>query len=118
LKNRPVRFRFYKPEIEKTKPNPNRKKPRQTEKTELNRFESVFVLKTEPNRFEPIFVLKNRTEPKPGFELISVPFRFKKKFWFGYLLKKNRTKPKMITPNIIYPSSSWKGYIQGCIICD
>ena len=36
-----VRFRFYKPKTEKTKPNPNRKKLSQTG-----------------------FVLKNRTEPK------------------------------------------------------
>ena len=45
-----VRFRFYKPETEKTEPNPNRirakpKKPSQTRKTEPNRFEPVFVLK-------------------------------------------------------------------------
>jgi len=62
-----VRFRFYKPKIKKTEPNPNRKKlektepnrkkprqnrvkPSQTEKIESNRFELVFVLKTEPNR--------------------------------------------------------------------
>jgi hypothetical protein len=41
---------FYKPETEKTEPNPNRirakpKKPSQTRKTEPNRFEPVFVLK-------------------------------------------------------------------------
>jgi len=66
-----VQFWFYKPKTEKTEPNPNRKnqkkpsqtgtKPSQTEKTELNRFEPVFVLKTEPNRtqtgrFEPVSV--------------------------------------------------------------
>jgi hypothetical protein len=37
-----VRFQFYKPETEKTEPNPNRKKPSQTGKkpsqTSLNRF--------------------------------------------------------------------------------
>ena len=38
----PVRFRFYKPEIEKTEPKPektepNRKKPIQTEKTKLKK---------------------------------------------------------------------------------
>jgi hypothetical protein len=41
-----VRFRFYKPETEKTEPNPNRKnpekKPSQTEKIKLNQFEPVF----------------------------------------------------------------------------
>jgi hypothetical protein len=45
---------FYKPETEKTEPNPNRKKPSQTEKIK-------------PNRVEPVFVLKNRTET--GFGL-------------------------------------------------
>jgi hypothetical protein len=42
-----VRFRFYKPEIEKTKPNRTHSE------------------KTESNRFEPVFVLKNRNEMKP-----------------------------------------------------
>ena len=41
-KNRPIRFRFYKPKTEKTEPNPNWKKnPSQTEKpsqTGLNWF--------------------------------------------------------------------------------
>ena len=58
-----VRFRFYKPETEKTEPNrtqaeqkqKNRAKPKKPSKTK----------KTEPNRFEPVFVQKNRTEPKP-----------------------------------------------------
>jgi hypothetical protein len=46
-----IRFWFYKPETEKTEPNPekNRKKPSQNEKTEPNRFEPVFVQKNEPN---------------------------------------------------------------------
>jgi hypothetical protein len=39
-----VRFRFFKPETEKTEPKP--KKHSQTEN------------KTKPNRFEPVFVLK------------------------------------------------------------
>jgi hypothetical protein len=53
-----VRFCFYKPKIEKTEPNQNRKKPSQTGKTESNRFEPGFVLKnqTETNRFEPVSV--------------------------------------------------------------
>jgi hypothetical protein len=44
-----VRFRFYKPETEKTEPSQTQvkpEKPSQTEKTKLNRFEPVFVLKT------------------------------------------------------------------------
>jgi hypothetical protein len=67
-----VRFWFYKPETEKTKPNPYRKKPIQTEKPSktgfclkkpkligLNRF---FLKK--PNRaktgwFEPVSLKKN-----------------------------------------------------------
>jgi hypothetical protein len=67
LKNRPVRF--YKPETEKTEPNPNWKKSEKTEpnrknrakikKTSQNRAKLVFVKKTEPNRtetgqFEPV----------------------------------------------------------------
>jgi hypothetical protein len=51
---------FYKPKTEKnrTEPNPNRKKPSQTEKTKSNRFELVFVIKnlTETGRFEPVLV--------------------------------------------------------------
>jgi hypothetical protein len=54
----------FKLETEKTEPNPkkNRKKPSQTGKTELN-------------RFEPVFVQKNRTETG-RFELVSVRFQF------------------------------------------
>jgi len=46
LKNRPVRFRFYKPEIEKTKPKPEKTRKNQVklEKIESNWFESVFIL--------------------------------------------------------------------------
>jgi hypothetical protein len=62
-----VQFQFYKPETEKIELNPNRKKnepsrkkPSQTEKTEPNQFEPVFVLKkpnrTETGRFEPVSV--------------------------------------------------------------
>jgi hypothetical protein len=50
-----VRFRFYKPETEKTEPKPE---------------------KTEPNQFEPVFVQK--TEPKP-VGLNRFRFFFKKK---------------------------------------
>jgi hypothetical protein len=69
-----VRFRFYKPETEKTESKPE---------------------KTEPNRFEPVFVQK--TEPKPvGLNRFRF---FKKKNRFGYFFfNKNRTEPKMITP--------------------
>jgi hypothetical protein len=78
-KNRPVRFRFYKPKTEKTEPNPNRKKPeknrvkpkkpiqtgfcpKKPNRTETGRFELVLVfflnidlvtfylIKTEPNQ--------------------------------------------------------------------
>jgi hypothetical protein len=69
-KNQPVWFWFYKQKTKKTK-------PRKTGK------------KTEPNWFELIFVLKNRTETSQ-FEPVSV---FLKKFY------KNRTEPKMITPD-------------------
>jgi hypothetical protein len=78
-----VWFRFYKPETEKTEPNPNKKKPIQTKKTKpnrkkpsqtgLNRFLSKKSNRTETGRFEPVSVFflnsiwlfffnKNRTE--------------------------------------------------------
>jgi hypothetical protein len=58
-----IPFRFYKPETEKTEPNPNRKKPGK------NR------VKPEKNQAKSVFVLKNRTEPKPvGLN----------RFWFGF----------------------------------
>ena len=66
-----VRFWFYKPKIEKTEPNPNRKKPEKTEpkpkkpsQTGLNRFFSKKTgsNRTKPDRFEPVsvFFKKNR----------------------------------------------------------
>jgi hypothetical protein len=60
-----VRFRFYKPETEKTR-----------KKTESNQFEQVVVLKnrTETGRFEPVLVF------------------LKKEIWFGYFFYKNRTE--------------------------
>jgi hypothetical protein len=45
-----VRFWFYKPETKKTKPNPYKKKPIQTEKNRSkpkNRAKLVFVLKNQ-----------------------------------------------------------------------
>jgi hypothetical protein len=62
-----VRFRFYKPKTEKTKPNPNRKKLSQTG-----------------------FVLKNRTEPK----LVGLNrfWFFLKKFGLVIFFYKNRTE--------------------------
>jgi len=82
-----VRFRFYKPEIKKTKIKTKKtgKKPSQTEKTE-------------PNQFEPVFVLKNRTEPKPvGLNQFRL-FFFLISVWLLFF-DKNRTEPKMITPS-------------------
>ena len=45
-----ARFRFYKPEIEKTEPKP--------EKTEPSQYETTFLLKnpTETGQFEPVSV--------------------------------------------------------------
>jgi hypothetical protein len=69
-KNQPVRFRFYKPKTEKTKPNPNRKK---TSQTGLNRF-----------------CPKNQTEPKPvGLN----------RFWFFFLKSGLVTFLKKTEPN-------------------
>jgi hypothetical protein len=61
-----VRFRFYKPETEKTEPNPNRKKlekkPSQTGKNRAKTEpKSIQIEKTEPNRFEPVFVKKTES---------------------------------------------------------
>jgi hypothetical protein len=68
-----VWFWFYKPKTEKTEPNLNKKKPgKKPSQTE----------KTESNQFEPVFVLKNQTETS-RFELISV--FLKKKFCFNYI---------------------------------
>jgi hypothetical protein len=76
LKNRPVQFRFYKPKTKKSnrtqigkKPSQTGKKPSQTKKIEQRPSQTE---QTEPNRFEQVFVLKNRTEPKPvGLDLVS-----------------------------------------------
>ena len=61
-----VWFRFYKPETEKTKPNPNRKKPSQSRKNRAKPKKTKPDRKnqTEPekNWAKPVFVLKNRTE--------------------------------------------------------
>jgi hypothetical protein len=80
-----VWFWFYKPKTEKTEPNLNKKKPgKKPSQTE----------KTESNQFEPVFVLKNRTETSQ-FELVSV--FFKKNFVLIIFFYKNRMKQKMIT---------------------
>jgi hypothetical protein len=55
LKKPKVRFRFYKPETEKTEPRPKKTepKPSRTKKTEPKPSQTK---KTEPNRFEPVLV--------------------------------------------------------------
>jgi hypothetical protein len=72
-------IQFYKPETEKPKLNPNRKKPEKNRtKSEKNRAKPKKpsqIEKTEPKRFEPVFVLKNRTKTC-RFEPVSV--------WFGF----------------------------------
>jgi hypothetical protein len=79
-----VRFRFYKPEIKKTKI----KTKKNRKKTEPNR----------KNRAKPVFVLKNRTEPKPvGLNQFRL-FFFLISVWLLFF-DKNRTEPKMITPS-------------------
>jgi len=86
-----IRFRFYKPETEKTKPNRTK-----TKLEKKNRKKSSQIEKTERNQFEPVFVLKTRTETG-WFE----PFWFfkKKSIWLLFLYIK--TKPKMITPSCL-----------------
>jgi hypothetical protein len=58
-----VRFWFYKPETKKTEPNRTQTE-KNWKKTEPKPSKPNQTEKTESNRFEPIFVLKNRTEPK------------------------------------------------------
>jgi len=66
--NRPVRFRFYKLETEKTEPNRKNRFFFQKDRTEIGRFEPVsvvflimfgyFLIKTEPNRkWSPLILL-------------------------------------------------------------
>jgi hypothetical protein len=64
LKNRPVRFLFYKPENKKTEPKP--KKPSQTGKNraETGWFESILVFYKKTGLVITFFLYKNRTEPK------------------------------------------------------
>jgi len=93
-----VRFRFYKPETEKTEPNPykkTRKKPSQTKKTESNQFEPVSVLKnqTEPNRNRSVWT---------GFSF----FILKNSVWL-FFLNKNRTEPNRKWSPLIL-SMLWK----------
>jgi hypothetical protein len=92
-KNRPVRFRFFKPGTKKTELNPNRKNRAKPEKN---------LAKPEPNRFEPVFVLKNRTEPK----LVGLN-RFQ--FSFGFLKKKFSLVIFLIK---IEPNRKWIPLIQ------
>jgi hypothetical protein len=73
-----IRFWFYKPKTEKTESNPNRKK------SEKNRVKPSQTEKTEPNRFESVFVLKNQTKPKPvGLNRFQFGFSFFLKKYFG-----------------------------------
>ena len=109
-----VRFRFYKQKTEKTEPNQNRqktrKKPSQTGKTEPNRKKPsqnrenrAKTGKTEPNLFEPVFALKKPNRNRsvwPGFGSVLVFFSKKNNFSLVTFFDKNRTKPKMITPNL------------------
>ena len=81
-----VRFWFYKLETEKTKPNPNRKKPSQTEKPSQNRKNRAKPEKTEPkpsqtglNRFLSKKPNRNRSV-WTGFSSVSI---FLKKFQFN-----------------------------------
>jgi hypothetical protein len=112
-----VRFGFgfiskkpKKPNRTEPKPTKNRKKNRaKPEKPSQNRENRAKTGKTEPNRFEPVFALKNRTEPKPvGLTRFwfGFGFFFQKKINFGLVtfFYKNRTEPKMITPNKDYTS--------------
>jgi hypothetical protein len=63
-----VRFRFYKPKTEKTKPKKNGAKPEKTEPNRKNRAKlekPSQTKKADSNRFELVFILKNQTEQKP-----------------------------------------------------
>ena len=92
FKNQPVRFQFYKSEIEKTELNPNRKK------TETNRKNRAKTEKTDPtglNRFCP--KKPNQTESKPvglNWFRFDFFFKFNSVIFFFY---KNQIEPKIIT---------------------
>jgi len=88
-KNRPVRFRFFKPGTKKTELNPNRKNWAKPKKNPVKPIWTGFCSK-KPNRTET-----------GRFEPVSVQFRFffKKKIQFGYFFDKNRIEPKMNTSN-------------------
>ena len=94
-----VQFRFYKPETEKTKPNPNKKNRKKPSQTGKNRAK----LEIEPNRFEPVFSQNNQTEPKPvglnWFGSVLVLFYKKNGFWL-FFFDKNQTESKMIISRI------------------
>ena len=89
-----IRFWFYKLKTEKTESNPNRKKPEKNRaKPEKTRVKPSQTEKTEPNRFESVFVLKNQTKPKP----VSLNrFRFFFKFSLVIFFNKNQTELEMI----------------------
>ena len=94
-KSRPVRFQFYKSEIEKTESNrtqtrKNRaklKKPKQTRKNQTKPVWTGFCPK-KPNRKWSVWT---------GFGSVSI---FKFVFWFDYFFYKNQTEPKIITSNL------------------
>ena len=95
-----VRFQFYKPETEKTEPNPNQKNQKKTEpnwkKTESKSSQTEKpsqTEKTDPNRF----LSKKRTETS-RFEPVSV--FLKKKFGLVIFFYKNRIELKMIIPTL------------------
>jgi len=91
-KNRPVRFGFGFLSLEpkksnETKPNPNRKKPSQNQaKLVWTGFCSKKPNRTETGQFEPVSV-------------------FKKKFSLVTFFDKNRTEPKMNTPNVSFSTT-------------
>jgi hypothetical protein len=94
-------FLFYKSEIKKSKPNPNKKnwtesKQKNGKKPQSNREKLSQTEKTEPNWFELFFFQNNRTELKP-VGLNRFQFFLYKKSDLVTFFDKNRTEPKMIT---------------------
>jgi len=95
-----IQFRFYKLKTKKTEPNPNRKEKKRV-KTEKTKLKPSQTEKTESNRFELVFILKNQTKPNRN-QLVPVLIRFRfflKKINLVIFLNKNQTKQKITTSN-------------------
>jgi len=88
-----VRFQFYKPETKKTEPNPNKKKPSQTGKTESNRKNQAKTRQNWKNQAKPVWT--GFCPKKPNWN---------RPIWTSFILiffikiKLNRKKSPLVHP--------------------